>query len=425
MSGVQRPAGTPTAPRTVLLLAARNPTAPRTGRISVLETAVRGVQSAGATVVVAALTPEPGPDRWLDAEVVRIPTMSLPRTALAVGRSLATGRTLNEAVFDSPRIRRAVVELARARHADLVVCDTIRTTGLALATGLPVIAHLDDLLSDRYSSAAFAEGNDSVLGYFGSTLPGPVRPLMDAAARRMLGLESARARRREVAIARAVTVAALTGEDEARTLSERSGVPVMALPMAVDPAEPGDPTAANATDAAFLGVMHYGPNRAAIKYLRDEILPRLRARGISLRVNVIGHSEDDQRNDYPEPDFHFLGYVDDLQEALGANRLFLSPILSGTGVKTKVLDAMSIGLPVVATSLGVAGIPVTDGLDALVADDPDTYAAKVAELVASPERAAEIGAAGRDLLARAMASETVAENWRLACEMAMTKGRTR
>jgi hypothetical protein len=409
-------------PRVVLLIAARNPTAPRTGRISVLETAVRGLRSTGAQVVVAALTPEAGPDVWQGAEVVRIPTMSLARTVMAVGRSLLSTRTLNEAVFDSPRIRREVVALAQSRGADLVVCDTIRTTAIAAATGLPVIAHLDDLLSDRYASQAFADGNDSVLGYYGSTLPRPARAGMDRIARRLLGLESARARRREAVIARSVAVAALTGADEARTLAARAGVEVLALPMSVDPAAPGDPASAPGEDAAFLGVLHYGPNRAALKHLRDEILPRLRSRGVTLRVHVIGHYEDDQRAEYPEPDFVFHGYVEDLQEALRRNRMFLSPILSGTGVKTKVLDAMSVGLPVVATSLGVAGIPVTQGVDALIADDPDTYADHIAELVRSPERAAEIGGRGRELLAASMAGETVQAAWRAAAATALGKG---
>ncbi|MBD4448633.1 glycosyltransferase, partial [Xanthomonas citri pv. citri] len=62
------------------------------------------------------------------------------------------------------------------------------------------------------------------------------------------------------------------------------------------------------------------------------------------------------------------GYVDGLGEALRQHRGFLSPVLSGAGVKTKVLDAMSVGLPVAATPLGVEGIPVTAGVDALVGD---------------------------------------------------------
>lgn len=397
--------------RGALLVAARNPTAPRTGRIAVLETAVRSLQSAGWTVTVAALTDEDGPDEWCDAQVVRIATMSLPRTMAAAGRALATRRCLNEAVFDSVTIREHVGRVARECGAAFVVADTMRTVAAAGATGLPVVAHLDDLLSLRYASKDFAEGNTSVLGYMAGRFPPSLLPPLEWATRRALGLEARRAVEREVHITRTVAVTALTGADEARHLADRSGALVETLPMAVATRDPVDPAAADGTRAVFLGVLHYGPNVAALRHLRDEVLPLLRADGLDLHVDVIGHAPEGTTQEFPRESFTFLGYVDDLREALSGHRMFLSPVLSGTGVKTKVLDGMSVGLPVVATSLGVAGVPVTDGSDALVGDSPREFAAHVRALHDDPERAARIGAAGRELLATRMHPDMVADAW--------------
>ena len=406
-------------PRGALLVAARNPTAPRTGRIAVLETAVRSLQSAGRTVTVAALTDEAGPDEWCGARVVRIPTMSLPRTVVAAGRALATRRCLNEAVFDSREIRERVAAVARECGAGFVVADTMRTVAAAEATGLPVVAHLDDLLSLRYASKEFAEGNASVLGYMAGRFPPSLLPPLEWATRRALGLEARRAVAREVHISRTVAVTALTGADEARHLADRSDRPVETLPMAVAPREPVDPRSAEAARAVFLGVLHYGPNVAALRHLRDEVLPLLRADGLDLHVDVIGHAPEGTTEEFAGEGFTFLGYVDDLRAALAGHRMFLSPVLSGTGVKTKVLDGMSVGLPVVATSLGVAGVPVTDGVEALVGDTPRAFADHVRALHDDPDLAERIGTAGRELLATRMHPDLVADAWAAVARRAL------
>lgn len=407
----------------VLLIAARNPTAPRTGRIAVLETAVRSLHSNGHSVTVAALTDEDGPDSWCDAPVVRISTMSVPRTLVAAGTAILTRRCLNEAVFDSSRIRKQVVAVAQRSGATFVVADTMRTISAAEATGLPVVAHLDDLLSLRYSSKEFAQGNASVLGYMSERFPPSLRRSLEWSTRRALGLEARRAVYREVHIARTVAVTALTGAEEASVLSGRAGREVRALPMAVARRTPTDPTDGSPTSAVFLGVLHYGPNIAALRHLRDAILPRVRSKGINLHIDVIGHAPEGSTQEFPSDTFTFLGYVDDLGEALSGHRMFLSPVLSGTGVKTKVLDGMSVGLPVVATSLGVAGVPVTHGVDALIGDDPDTFATHVKALHDDPYLAQGVGAAGRQLLTTRMHPDVVAATWAEVARHALTSPR--
>ncbi|MEA5453388.1 glycosyltransferase family 4 protein [Sinomonas sp. JGH33] len=406
----------------VLLLAARNVTAARTGRIAVLETAVRGLRRTGARVVTVAITAEPGPGEWLGCPVVRLRPPSLIRMGVAACASIVLRRTLNEALFDSARLRTRITEVAREHGAMTVVADGIRTWEAARSTGLPVIAHLDDLLSERYASTEFADGNNSLFGYFRSHIPsGLVRPL-EAVVKRLLWLEARRARRRELAIAREAVVTALTGEAEARRLEASSGSRVMALPMAVEPREPGDPGNADPASAAFLGVLHYGPNIAALRFVRDELLPALRQRGIDLKVTVIGQGGPEQREEFLRSGLSFTGYVDDLSEALRGHRMFISPILSGTGVKTKVLDSLSVGLPVVATPLGIAGIPVEDGRSALVADSAEELADHVAALHADPELARTIGAAGRNVLIEHLSPATVDEGWHDALSEAMKAG---
>lgn len=405
----------------VLLIAARNPTGRRTGRIAVLESAVRGLQAEGAQVHIAAITTEDGAGEWLGCTVTRIAPPPIHIMGIAAIRSVFSGRTLNQAIFDSSRIRQRIRELADQTGSLVVVADSIRTWDAATSTGLPVIAHLDDLLSERYSSAAFAESNDSILGYFSSEIHPRFRPCLEVILKNCLTFEARRAAKIEVEIARIAAVPALTSDSEASELASRAGAPVVALPMAVDPIEATDPSLAPDNAAVFLGVLHYGPNLAALRFLRDEVLPELVKRGITLHVDVIGHAEASQQEEFAGSSINFRGYAPDLRLALSGHRLFLSPILSGTGVKTKVLDAMSVGLPVVATTLGVAGIPVKHGVSAFIADDAHSMADVIEELHSSPERARHVGDTGRTLLNATMSTAIVNQAWRTAYRSALSK----
>ncbi|WIK82378.1 glycosyltransferase [Micrococcus lylae] len=405
-------------PRRVLLVLARDPLASRTGRMAVLETAVTSLRGQGHEVFVAAIADGPEGE-WMGVPVHRIRPPRLSGLPVHAGAATVQGLSLNEAVLTSPRVWRQVRALVAELRADVVVGDGVRTWPSLRGAAAPVVMHLDDLLSDRYGSAAFRDGNDSVLGYYGDRIPPRLRGLAERAAHLVLRHESRRMRRREIDIARQAAGVAMTSADEARTLSKRAGVPVADLPMAVSPLPPGRPSEQDPLSFAFLGVLHYGPNLGALRYVRDQIIPVARARGIDLQVAAYGKADDAAMREFADAEgIRLVGYVDDLAEALRGHRGFLSTVLSGTGVKTKVLDALSVGLPVVATPLGVAGIPLRDGIDVLVAQSPEGIVDHIVALAEDGDRADRIGLAGRELLKGPLASERVARSWEAVIESA-------
>jgi glycosyltransferase involved in cell wall biosynthesis len=111
----------------------------------------------------------------------------------------------------------------------------------------------------------------------------------------------------------------------------------------------------------------------------------------------------------------FTGYVQDLGAQLRRHRIFVAPVTEGGGIKTKLLDAMANGVPVVATTLAVSGIGVVPGRDALVADSAEDFAAAVLRACAGPTAGPELaamGAAGRALVAEGFATAVLVERWR-------------
>ena len=97
-------------------------------------------------------------------------------------------------------------------------------------------------------------------------------------------------------------------------------------------------------------------------------------------VTVIGGYPPPWLRQRAAPDFVVTGQVPDVGPYLDRCRLTVAPLRYGAGVKGKVLLSMAHGVPVVASSIAVEGIPVAHGCDALVADDPAGFAAAVAAL---------------------------------------------
>jgi hypothetical protein len=402
----------------VLMVLAREPGGRMTGRKQVLATAARSLTAAGAVVRVVALTNDSGPRVWLDCPIERVRPPSLPRTAVGGLVALSTGRSLNEALYDTRRVRRRIAALARASGAQVIVADTLRVWRAAAMTRLPVVAHLDDLLSERYAGMG-ASGSEAVLGYYGDHLSPWIRRVAEATACRLLAIEARRCGRRELEVARCAAVTALTSAADARRFSVRSRVAIVALPMAAQLMEPVDAAASPDDRALFLGGLDYAPNVRALRWWRDEVLPRVRMRGVHLRLTVVGHATDEHRKEFAGPEIEIRGYVDDLAAAMRGHRLSVVPLQSGAGIKTKVLDAMNAGLPVVSTSAGVTGIPVCDGRHALIADTADEFSDCVVRLVHDATLAAAIGRAGRDLVRSTFSARQIEADWGAAVSTAL------
>ena len=82
--------------------------------------------------------------------------------------------------------------------------------------------------------------------------------------------------------------------------------------------------------------------------------------------------------------------------SLGRYAIFVCPILSGSGVRVKLLEAFAAGIPVVSTRVGAEGLAVKDGEFCALADDPAEFAARVVALLRDPERAAAMAERARE-----------------------------
>jgi len=91
-----------------------------------------------------------------------------------------------------------------------------------------------------------------------------------------------------------------------------------------------------------------------------------------------------------------VGFVEDVREPLARYSLFVCPILSGSGVRVKLLEAFAAGIPVVSTRLGAEGLADHDGDICALADAPAEFARRVVDLLRDPQKAEELAARARE-----------------------------
>jgi len=94
------------------------------------------------------------------------------------------------------------------------------------------------------------------------------------------------------------------------------------------------------------------------------------------------------------------GFIEDIDAMLGDAHLLMVPLLTGGGIRVKIIEAMSSGVPVLSTSKGCEGIAVQNGVDIIMCDEAATFADQIILAAEQPARMGEIAAAGLALMAR-------------------------
>ena len=128
----------------------------------------------------------------------------------------------------------------------------------------------------------------------------------------------------------------------------------------------------------FVGNFRHAPNVDAVLWYARDIHPLLFERGI--RLDVIGADPPPSVLALEAPGIRVRGWVEDLEQALGAARLSIAPIRYGAGFKGKIASSLAAGLPVVATPVALEGTGLADGDGVALADDPAAFAAAILRL---------------------------------------------
>lgn len=193
----------------------------------------------------------------------------------------------------------------------------------------------------------------------------------------------------------------------------RAGIDTARYPYATEEREPDT--------MLFLGSFRHLPNQEGLEWFTRYVLPRVLEQRPNARLVVIG-SDPPPRHSLPgnSDAIELVGFVDDVMEPLRRYALFVCPILSGSGVRVKLLEAFASGIPVVSTRIGAEGLAANDGEICGLADDPNEFAQKVIRLLSDQREASALAQRAREnvMATRDMRKITydLERNYRLAVE---------
>jgi len=128
----------------------------------------------------------------------------------------------------------------------------------------------------------------------------------------------------------------------------------------------------------FVGSMDWEPNKDAVFWFVNEILPLIDGGRHRVRLQIAGSSQSPEISRLHDGRKIIIrGFVENLSDIMAETDIFVAPIRIGSGVNVKVIEAMSYGLPVVTTSKGAEGLEVKDGEHLVICDSARDFAAGI------------------------------------------------
>lgn len=319
---------------------------------------------------------------------VRIDSIAaMPATSLSARiRRLATSTLLGipptSLVGMTSSARGEILRHVRARHYDVVVLTENVVAGYA-----PILSAYAPVVLFKHSVHA-VDARDARRRY------GMLQP------RWML--EELMVRRFEAKTCRAATTVCTVNAEDAADLARRYRLtkPAEIAPIGVDlsqfPCRERDP---GGQVIGFFGNISWGANLDAAKWFVDEVLPKVWEKLPSAQFRIIGPGSEQIGLGRSDPRITFRG-PSHIPDAMKDAVIGVVPVISGTGVRLKMLEMLSLGVPVVTTSLGALGTGCVNGQHALIADDAGSFTAAVVSLLGDEKLRTKLKQAGRELVRR-------------------------
>ena len=146
------------------------------------------------------------------------------------------------------------------------------------------------------------------------------------------------------------------------------------------------PLPPNNKQLLFVGFLPHTPNTDALQYFIREEWPLVRQRDPEARLSVVGEGASNAlRGLMYDYGVEYLGFVEDLRPLYQNTRVYIAPVTSGGGIRTKIVEAMTAGIPVVCNSFAPAGLGLLPEQHVIVRDKPEESVAAIVELLQDDE----------------------------------------
>lgn len=200
-------------------------------------------------------------------------------------------------------------------------------------------------------------------------------------------------------------------QESAQSLSLKSKIYQIPLEINlgeyIPASEPIDPSR-----ITFTGTMSYEPNHEGAEYFIKSIFPLIQRSIPQAHFFVVGMSPPEHLLKLCNDKIAVTGEVKNIQQYINQSAVMAVPLLSGGGMRFKILEACALGKAVVSTSVGAEGIDYTNNKNMIIANTPEDFARQVCDLLDNPQKARELGLNARRLIESTYDTGIVKQQWK-------------
>lgn len=167
--------------------------------------------------------------------------------------------------------------------------------------------------------------------------------------------------------------------------------PICVIPFGISVSKEEVPRKEPPASLFSLASMNWKPNEEGVRWFVRECWPLIRQQHPELEFRIAGRHIPQKFLEPLPPGIRIVGEVADSKAFMRENGILVVPLLSGSGVRIKILEGMSLGVTVITTSIGAEGIPATHQKNILIADTPQAFAEAVSCCLGHPEECRRIG----------------------------------
>ncbi|WP_225872441.1 glycosyltransferase family 4 protein [Pedobacter polaris] len=149
-----------------------------------------------------------------------------------------------------------------------------------------------------------------------------------------------------------------------------------------------------------LGAMDWRPNKEGLEWFLDEIWPDIEKLSGELRFYIAGKNMQKQFFDYDSENLIVEGEVFDAVEFMNSKAIMIVPLLSGSGMRVKIIEGMAMQKCIIATTMAAEGINCENGKNIMIADTPDEFYRSILQCITQPNKWQDIGKNARKTVER-------------------------
>ena len=194
-------------------------------------------------------------------------------------------------------------------------------------------------------------------------------------------------------------IACITQKDADYFKANGCRKPMISIPFGIISPDTMDTVDEEPYSLFHIGSMDWMPNLEAVNWFLEEVWSKIHAEIPQARLYLAGRKMPDSLLNANYPNVSVVGEVPDAMYFIESKKINIVPLLSGSGIRVKIIEAMSVGKTVISTTIGAEGIDYTDGKNILIADTPEEFVTQIKRCVEDNEFCSNIGKNAYDLVA--------------------------